>query len=437
MSINPILKAYMEDSDFPVESFDEDGNVEQVSLVDDSDEINKITNDIDDLSNAHILLGEVNEIQESNLDVLDSSNFHPVDGGFQEPLPENGDEAVSVIGDQIYKEQMIVENISGILGFSSDRNSSGTTKLYKALGVKTSCYSPKDIKLESFGDRNKRVKAISVYKSHCEGIMDLANKIGSSVIDGIKRLIEAIKNFITKLKYKARDVINKANDYLRKMQNTDRVYKKEVQFKVYEPNCAELIAVCENPGDYFENINIVHSYLDKIRNGLSALDSNEIDTAGRIFSVDILQDLGKNLKPLKFTGVSEVYPGLIMGSGGVYTLGGGQYVGGKPEFVMEFKDPNGINKLLEGRYAEIGENLKRINLDKIINNVNDITTEINNAIKKLGNISKEMKPVVSDLLKIMYFFNHTLFAGRVVLQGGSCILNIMYNEDCFEGNDKK
>lgn len=226
MSINPILRPYMENNT-PVDiDVIEDGSQHEdiANIASHQKLIEDATEHLNELSLAQDRLSEINEIQIQNLETVgkDPDAFTPVEGGLQEPLPENDDEVVGVIGDQMYKEQLVVENIAGMLGCIADNYSTGTQKLYKALGVRKSTYSPKDVKTESFKENNKKVKAISIYKSHCEGIADAVKSMGSALWSGIKKLIQAVIDYLKSIFSNRKGLIKRIDINISKFEEIKR-----------------------------------------------------------------------------------------------------------------------------------------------------------------------------------------------------------------------
>lgn len=281
MSVNPFIKVIMEDVNESIETTEGNYGSEQVMDVsNDSLLVNEIINDVDSLSIAEQRMTEIQNVQNQNLQSIENNQevFKPIDGGFQEPLPEDGDESVSIIGDQMYKEQLVIENVAGILGFMTDKSSSGTSKLYKTLGVRTSPYTPKDIKLESFGERNKKIKAIAVYKSHCEGIGDVISKLSSSVWEGIKKMIERIIELFKKIISGAKNMFSrfdKVEDKVNTFQNRENAKEgsggesielsDEIKNGIKDLQEPEhVILDLENPMDLLDNASII---LEGINNG--------------------------------------------------------------------------------------------------------------------------------------------------------------------------
>lgn len=206
MAINSILVPHLEDVEnivsisemTPDEQYEAHKEYTEIEVSEKSTD--EVEEQLVDLDNAEKQMTNIGSVQMKNLEIIegplpDGQVFQPVDGGLQEPLPE-GDKAVDVVIDQIAKEQMVVEHISGLLGCRSDRVSTGSQKLYDVLGVKLKSTSVKNVYMESFNSNNSRAKAIELYKSHCEGVMDALSKLGSSVWDGIKKLISKIIEFL-------------------------------------------------------------------------------------------------------------------------------------------------------------------------------------------------------------------------------------------------
>lgn len=306
--VNPILKSTMEE--MGSELLTPMSPEEEYVLEQGQEELNeagvvveKSEEQLESVTHSETELHTINDIQNENIKIIEADsegNIEPVEGGFQAPLPENEDDAVRVISEQIATEQIVVENIAGILGCRSTRNESGTSQLYKALGIKKTPFSAREVHTESFGSVNKKMKAISLYKSHAEGIGDVIAKLGSSAWEGIKKLIRAVIDYISL------SIKNMFNSHVyKKGILDDKKFFETLTTTEFSIECGHslnnLYYQLETPLELVNNLEVSLDFLTRsidVLRDMSVPDNEIADRCG-------LKEYKSSLKPLRLYNVPQ------------------------------------------------------------------------------------------------------------------------------------
>lgn len=366
--LNPILLAQMESlettevieevSEEQAQAFEEgqELSASEKAMDDAHDDLNAVETAISDME-------KLQEAQEKNVQIMEGTvseevpasepESQPVEGGvapesvegevsedaevneavMSEPLPENEDQAVEVIDEQIQNEELVMESIAASLGFKAKFGNSATKQLYAGLGIRTSKTS-RGVGMES---RNaaagaKKERAIQAYKSHCEGIGDAVKKMGSAVWSGIVKLMKAVMDFIHKIISNANNIIKKFTTVEVKIEdiikNPDNYKLTDVFTKGYtDVTAASVLVGCVNPSDAVENaLNLTgpsNEVLDILIGIYTKINSGQVnpeEIAGMLSNLEKISSK-INHKPLKFEGVefndSEM-KGVFLGTGIYY-----------------------------------------------------------------------------------------------------------------------
>lgn len=398
-NINPIIKAQMEDIEqvvnadelTPDEQYEYDMALKEANQ--DLSVVENTEDRLDEVVEAEEKIQGVEAVQAQNIQVIEEplpegETFQPVEGGLQEPLPEDENAAVGVITNQMLNEQMVVENIAGLLGCRTDRESTGTQKLYKALGIRQSPYSPRDVHTESFGARNKRVKAISLYKSHHEGIGEVLSRITQATLDGLKKLINAVSDFLKNLSKNA-GILNKTLDIL--SNKFDDVKKNKDKYTIdprainglTELNGVNMTLACSNHIVLEKNIITAITYAstltEKVEKLLEVVDGEVVNQlVGEIDSLDetLL------FQPLEFKGavlLGSNTSGLIDGDGVSFYVGGKVDKNQAKEVRVEFSSVDDI--VLKGEQL--------LSMDKSA--LKGFLSDCNNYVNRLTMLMKMME----------------------------------------------
>lgn len=323
MAINSILVPHLEDAEniasisdmTPDEQYEAHKEYNEIDAIENS--VNDSENHLADVSIAEKQMSDLSNVQMKNLEIIEGplpegQVFQPVDGGLQEPLPE-GEKAIDVITEQVAKEQMVVEHVAGLLGCRSDRTSSGSQKLYDALGIKSKSTSVKNVYMESFNSSNSKAKVVELYKTHCEGVMDALSKLGASVWDGIKKLISKVIEFLKSIFNGSKTIFAYLNEFYRIgndiVKNKDSYELKGDYVKGYtEVSPGSILIGCDNMGYLVENtikamkessniFSLTSSYYKAIKSG-------KHEEANKIHSeIEAIYNSG-NLYSVRFTGVN-------------------------------------------------------------------------------------------------------------------------------------
>lgn len=443
MGINPNLKPYMEDiiplEELTMENTDRSGEGE-VEFKSHQELVNNAIENLDELSLAQDRLEEIKQVQTQNLQSLDNTTgeFAPVEGGFQAPLTENEDEVVAVVSDQMYKEQLVVENIAGMLGCVGNKHLTGTDKLYKTLGVRISPYSPKDVKTESFGERNRKIKALGVYKSHCEGIGDAIKKMGSAVLVGVKKLIQAIIDFI-------KNIFNRKNDFIKKLDiniaKLDEIKKHKSEYNVKPEyysrevgsnaattgpfNAGTIALTCRNLFVLENNMVSAITYASTLMEEIElVLSSNEEDKEQ---SISKIKDLDKNIQfqDLQFdegmTFVGKNFNGIISDIG-ILFINSDYNVEGNPVKYMLYRFDTVDDVVTRG---EMISSIGRNTIKGMLSDSQSYRDKLNRVLKLINSKSEgfdgDIRPRVILGLKLI----HTVFISAIGLINGLEYLNNM------------
>lgn len=208
--LNLLLKTHMESvesevivpGDERVESVDE-------TLPEIIEEENRLQKEEDDLTtaiSAQVSIDEVIDQQEANLNEMGDVNVRIDEDIKVAPsieINQNTEEEIEnstvAIEEQIMKETAVMENISGMMGFSSDFTTSGYFKVSKSLGINSRRIGISDIATESrYKTGKSRLQAQKqLYKEHYEGFVETSKKFASNVWDGIKAMFQRVLDFIT------------------------------------------------------------------------------------------------------------------------------------------------------------------------------------------------------------------------------------------------
>lgn len=435
MSINSILKPYMED----IVPLDETSNVSEeineqdnIELTNHQDLVENTIEKLDDLALAQDRLEEIRQVQTQNLQSLDNTTgeFVPVEGGFQVPLPENEDEVVAVVGDQMYKEQLVVENIAGMLGCLGDKHLTGTAKLYKTLGVRTSPYNPKDVKTESFGERNKKIKAVAVYKSHCEGIGDAVKKMGSAVLSGIKKLIQSIVDFIKNIFNKKNALVNKLDINIAKLEEIKK-HQSEYSIKPEYSgghatlNAATIALTCRNHFVLENNMVNAITYASTLMEKLELLLASDEEVKEQVISE--IKDLDKNIQfqDLQFdedvTFVGKNLNGII-GDQHVLFINGDHNAEENPVKYMLFKFDKIEDIVIRG---EMISSIGRNTIKGMLTDSQSYHDKLNRVSKLINSKSEGFDGDIGPRVILGLKLIHTVFVSAMGLINGLEYLNNM------------
>lgn len=294
--LNPILQARMENLETEVI---EEVSDEQAQAFEEGQELaasEKAMDDAhDDLSAVEAAVSDMEKLQEAqekNVQIMEGTvseevpasepESQPVEGEvsedaevneavMSEPLPENEDQAVEVIDEQIQNEELVMESIAASLGFKAKFGNSATKQLYAGLGIRTSKKSRSVGMMES---RNasagtKKARAIQAYKSHCEGIGDAVKKLGGAAWDGIKKFIQSIIDFVKlmvsgfgSIEKNVKAMKQKASEIKRSINNYD--LSDEMKKGLTKVNPATLIIDLVNPPLAMFNAKVINGIFKSI-----------------------------------------------------------------------------------------------------------------------------------------------------------------------------
>lgn len=358
--VNPILQAKMESLETEVI---EEVSEEQAQAFEEGQELAASEKAMDaahsDLSAVETAVDDMEKLQEAqekNIQIMEGTvseevpasdpESKPVDGEvapespenvevneavMSEPLPENEDQAVEAIDEQIQNEELVMESIAASLGFKAKFGNSATKQFYSGLGIRTSKKSRSVSMMES---RNasagtKKERAIQAYKSHCEGIGDAVKKMGSAVWSGLVKMMKAVMDFIHKILSNANNIIKKFTTVEAKIEDIikspDNYKLNDVFTKGYtDITAASVLAGCVNPSDAVDNVLNLNGpsneALDILIEMYTKIDSGQVnpeEIAGMLSNLEKLSSK-INHKPLKFEGVefndSEM-KGVFLGAG--------------------------------------------------------------------------------------------------------------------------
>lgn len=174
------------------------------------EEVDEVSENLENVVEVSEKVEDVTEIQEKNMESVHENQLVSNEDG--ELVPVSEEEIPSVIEEQIVKENLVMESIAASLGFKSTLKSSATTGLYSLLGVNI-------VKPNMESKLSKKAVAINKYKSHCEGFMDAAKKLGAAVWKGIVELIRAIKEWILKLLGFKKDINTYCTQLYRRLES--------------------------------------------------------------------------------------------------------------------------------------------------------------------------------------------------------------------------
>lgn len=402
MAINPILVPHLEDVEnivsisemTPDEQYEAHKEYTEIEVSEKS--TNEVESQLVDLGDAEKQMNDLGSVQMKNLEIIegplpDGQVLEPVDGGLQEPLPE-GEKGVDAVINQVAKEQMVVEHVAGLLGCRSDRASTGSQKLYDVLGVKSKSTSVKNVYKESFSSNNSRAKAIELYKSHCEGVMDALSKLGSSMWEGIKKLISKIIEFLKSVLSGSKTIFAYINEFRVLGEDIFRnggnyTFRSGFENGYKEVSPGSILIGCDTMGFLTSNTIKAMNYCSDIFSLTSsyykAIKAGNNGEAGKIKeSIDKIYNNG-DLYTLKFSGVTFEQSNIDMQL--IYSEGVGDLTG-KPVQALsvnhKFIDVERVGE----KMMNIANAFEKRELNEIIDGSKVAMSFLNNLVKDLSDV---------------------------------------------------
>lgn len=287
--VNPILKARMES----IEGIEENVSEEQASGFEAGQELEQSENEVtasevalDGIDNAVEDLTELKEAQDANVEIMETGKMpeeEPAQEGessseessseesapteeneavMDAPLPEDEDQAVEVVDEQIQNEELVMESIASSLGFKATFGKSATSQMYAHLGVRTS--KVKRGALEArHAKSSKKQHAINAYKSHMEGVGDAIKKLGGAAWDGIKKMIKAVIDFVKTMLSGFGSIVKNAKAIKSKAEAIEKEMgqyelSEEISKGITEITPATLLLDMDKPTTALVNANIVN-----------------------------------------------------------------------------------------------------------------------------------------------------------------------------------
>lgn len=447
MGINPILRPQMEDIDgvyagpltpdeeYVLEKAEEETQQQEAIIEQEESQLDGVMHGVNSLE-------EVVAGQQNNLN--NESEFIP--------NPENEEEAVNIITDQIASEQVVIENITGVLGFRSTLKESGTKQMYKALGIRSTPYSAREVHVESYNSNNRRIRALSLYKSHSEGVLDVLNKLGSSAWEGIKKLIRAVIDYVT---LAIKNMFN-SHVYKKGILDDKKFFETltNTEFSIEcELSLRNLYYQLETPLELVNNLEVSLDFLTRsvsVLNDMSIPDNEIADRCG-------LKEYISSLKPLKLynvpqnsTAVKTSDPSMMSFAEGVIHLNGveknlevrrlsnGTIPGsiGYKYWLSEPLDPakHNLGMIRGERVKTYGIEIcnAALNLIRLVNKVDYIRKGLMDLEKQLNTFSTE--EVRARKFSVMTIVKYTYDVTSSVSRMGEVATSLRYRtEDVLKG----